>query len=199
MLERGRGGDGDITNCGRSRLRYVGVTTRWPRSSREPVQAASVGQGLRDRPPEATARDLERSDRMSGRRGPARSGPDIEGRRWSRRSRGFTATTASLDPARTPPGWRCDGDRAQYRAQSAPRAARAGLDEAIKWSSLRSRAADSAAPMAWPTDHRRAERAPLLLAGLIAAARRNIDRARVGAAVRAGRRYLADAERPTRR
>ena len=93
------------------------------------------------------------------------------------------------------------------RAQVAERrlrrmAAARGLDEAINWSFISAEEADAfggaadivANPISAEMSHMR----PSLLPGLIAAARRNLDRG--AAAVRlfeVGRRYLAEGERPT--
>ena len=81
-------------------------------------------------------------------------------------------------------------------------AAARGLDEAINWSFI---AAEEAAPFGepeWrlinPISEEMKVMRPSLLPGLIAAARRNLDRGQ--SAVRlfeVGRRYLADGERPT--
>jgi len=80
-------------------------------------------------------------------------------------------------------------------------AAAGGLDEAVTWSFI---AEDEAAPFgpAWrlanPISEEMKVMRPSLLPGLVAAARRNIDRG--ASSVRlfeVGRRYLADSERPT--
>lgn len=92
--------------------------------------------------------------------------------------------------------------RAQRQERRVRRAAAArGLDEAVTWSFI---AEAEAAPFdaAWQVENPISEEMkimrPSLLPGLIAAARRNIDRG--ASSVRlfeVGRRYLADAERPT--
>jgi phenylalanyl-tRNA synthetase beta chain len=80
-------------------------------------------------------------------------------------------------------------------------AAALGLDEAVTWSFI---SEDEAAPFgaAWRVENPISEEMkimrPSLLPGLVAAARRNVDRG--ASSVRlfeVGRRYLADAERPT--
>ena len=81
-------------------------------------------------------------------------------------------------------------------------AAARGLDEAITWSFISAEEAElfggAAAVIANPISADMSHMRPSLLPGLIAAARRNLDRG--AASVRlfeVGRRYLADGERPT--
>ena len=93
--------------------------------------------------------------------------------------------------------------RAQMIERKVRRAAAArGLDEAVNWSFI---GEDEAAPfgdaphvLANPISEEMKVMRPSLLPGLVAAARRNVDRG--AASIRlfeVGRRYLADAERPT--
>jgi phenylalanyl-tRNA synthetase beta chain len=81
-------------------------------------------------------------------------------------------------------------------------AAARGLNEAVTWSFLAEAEAEPFGGSAWVLDNPISEEMkamrPSLLPGLLAAARRNLDRG--AASVRlfeVGRRYLADAERPT--
>jgi len=81
-------------------------------------------------------------------------------------------------------------------------AAARGLDEAITWSFISDKEAETFGGGAWRVDNPISEdmkiMRPSLLPGLIAAAQRNINRG--ASSVRLfeiGRRYLADAERPT--
>jgi phenylalanyl-tRNA synthetase beta chain len=81
-------------------------------------------------------------------------------------------------------------------------AAARGLDEAVTWSFLPVAEADRFGGSAWVLDNpisedMRAMR-PSLLAGLLSAARRNVDRGAGGVRLfEVGRRYLADGERST--
>jgi phenylalanyl-tRNA synthetase beta chain len=92
--------------------------------------------------------------------------------------------------------------RSQLVERRARRAAAArGLDEAVTWSFI---SESEAAPFepAWRVENPISEdmkiMRPSLLPGLVAAARRNLDRgARSVRLFEVGRRYLADAERPT--
>ncbi|MGI8705056.1 MAG: phenylalanine--tRNA ligase subunit beta [Sphingomicrobium sp.] len=92
--------------------------------------------------------------------------------------------------------------RSQRQERRVRRAAAArGLDEAVTWSFISESEAEPFEP-AWRLDNPISEEMkimrPSLLPGLIAAARHNLDRG--AASVRLfeiGRRYLADAERPT--
>jgi phenylalanyl-tRNA synthetase beta chain len=92
--------------------------------------------------------------------------------------------------------------RSQRQERRARRAAAArGLDEAVTWSFISESEAEPFEP-AWRLDNPISEEMkimrPSLLPGLIASARRNLDRG--ASSVRLfeiGRRYLADAERPT--
>src|SRR5206468_6013673 len=81
-------------------------------------------------------------------------------------------------------------------------AAARGLDEAVTWSFISDHEADVFGGGDWPLANPISEEMkvmrPSLLPGLIAAARRNLDRG--ASSVRlfeVGRRYLRDAERPT--
>ena len=81
-------------------------------------------------------------------------------------------------------------------------AAARGLDEAVTWSFISAAEADAFGGGAWklanPISEDMKVMRPSLLPGLIAAARRNLDRgARSLRLFEIGRRYLADAERPT--
>jgi phenylalanyl-tRNA synthetase beta chain len=92
--------------------------------------------------------------------------------------------------------------RSQLIERRARRAAAArGLDEAVTWSFI---SEDEAAPFdpAWRLENPISEEMkvmrPSLLPGLIAAARQNVDRGAPSVRLfEIGRRYLADAERPT--
>ena len=93
--------------------------------------------------------------------------------------------------------------RAQLIEHKARRAAAArGLDEAVTWSFISEEEAEAFGGGEWrlanPISEDMKAMRPSLLPGLIAAARRNLDRG--ASSVRLfeiGRRYLADAERPT--
>ena len=93
--------------------------------------------------------------------------------------------------------------RSQLIERKVRRAAAArGLDEAVTWSFISEQEAEIFGPAEWrlanPISEEMKVMRPSLLPGLIAAARRNLDRG--GSSVRLfeiGRRYLADGERPT--
>ena len=93
--------------------------------------------------------------------------------------------------------------RAQAIERKVRRAAAArGLDEAINWSFIGEAEADlfggAAHVLANPISEEMKAMRPSLLPGLIAAARRNVDRgARSVRLFEVGRRYLAEAEQPT--
>src|SRR4030095_11866835 len=93
--------------------------------------------------------------------------------------------------------------RSQLMERRARRTAAArGLDEAVTWSFISEEEARAFGGADWrlanPISEEMKVMRPSLLPGLIAAARRNLNRG--ASAVRLfeiGRRYLADAERPT--
>jgi len=93
--------------------------------------------------------------------------------------------------------------RSQMIERSVRRTAAArGLDEAVTWSFISDEEAKVFGPGEWklanPISEEMKVMRPSLLPGLIAAARRNLDRGAVSARLfEIGRRYLADAERPT--
>jgi phenylalanyl-tRNA synthetase beta chain len=92
------------------------------------------------------------------------------------------------------------GQRIERRARRA--AAARGLDEAINWSFISKGEADlfggSAFHLANPISEEMKHMRPSLLPGLAAAVRRNLDRGATSVRLfEIGRRYLADAERPT--
>ena len=81
-------------------------------------------------------------------------------------------------------------------------AAARGLDEAVTWSFISEEEAEVFGPADWrlanPISEDMKVMRPSLLPGLISAARRNLDRGVASARLfEVGRRYLADAERPT--
>jgi phenylalanyl-tRNA synthetase beta chain len=81
-------------------------------------------------------------------------------------------------------------------------AAARGLDEAVTWSFISEAEAEAFGPADWrlanPISEDMKVMRPSLLPGVIAAARRNLDRGAASARLfEIGRRYLADAERPT--
>jgi phenylalanyl-tRNA synthetase beta chain len=81
-------------------------------------------------------------------------------------------------------------------------AAARGLDEAVTWSFISEKEADAFGGGAWvlanPISEEMMAMRPSLLPGLIAAARRNIDRGVPSVRLfEVGRRYLSDAEHPT--
>jgi phenylalanyl-tRNA synthetase beta chain len=81
-------------------------------------------------------------------------------------------------------------------------AAARGLDEAVIWSFISDEEAEVFGPAVWklanPISEDMKVMRPSLLPGLIAAARRNLDRGASSARLfEIGRRYLADVERPT--
>jgi phenylalanyl-tRNA synthetase beta chain len=81
-------------------------------------------------------------------------------------------------------------------------AAALGLAEAVTWSFIAPAEAEAFGGAAWTLDNPiasdMAAMRPSLLPGLLSAARRNLDRGRAGVALfEIGRRYLAEAERPT--
>jgi phenylalanyl-tRNA synthetase beta chain len=81
-------------------------------------------------------------------------------------------------------------------------AAARGLDEAVTWSFISEEEAAIFGPGVWklanPISEEMKVMRPSLLPGLIAAARRNLDRGAASARLfEVGRRYLIDAERPT--
>jgi phenylalanyl-tRNA synthetase beta chain len=81
-------------------------------------------------------------------------------------------------------------------------AAARGLNEAVTWSFISEAEAEPFGGSAWilvnPISEEMKAMRPSLLPGLIAAARRNLARGAAGARLfEVGRRYLADAERPT--
>ena len=81
-------------------------------------------------------------------------------------------------------------------------AAARGLDEAVTWSFISEEEAETFGPGEWrlanPISEDMKVMRPSLLPGLIAAARRNLDRGASSARLfEIGRRYLADVERPT--
>ena len=81
-------------------------------------------------------------------------------------------------------------------------AAARGLDEAVTWSFISEAEAEAFGPADWrlanPISEDMKVMRPSLLPGVIAAARRNLDRGSACARLfEIGRRYLADAERPT--
>ncbi|NUT01447.1 MAG: phenylalanine--tRNA ligase subunit beta, partial [Sphingomonas sp.] len=81
-------------------------------------------------------------------------------------------------------------------------AASRGLDEAVTWSFISEAEAEAFGPGAWalanPISEDMKVMRPSLLPGLIAAARRNLDRGAPSARLfEVGRRYLAENERPT--
>jgi phenylalanyl-tRNA synthetase beta chain len=81
-------------------------------------------------------------------------------------------------------------------------AASRGLDEAVTWSFISEAEAEALGPADWrlanPISEDMKVMRPSLLPGVIAAARRNLDRGAASARLfEIGRRYLADAERPT--
>lgn len=92
--------------------------------------------------------------------------------------------------------------RAQLIERSVRRcAAMRGMDEAVTWSFISDKEAAPFAP-AWRVENPISEELkvmrPSLLPGLVAAARRNLDRGASSVPLfEVGRRYLADAERPT--
>ena len=104
---------------------------------------------------------------------------------------------------RTPGVAKRTATRSQLMEWQARRTAAArGLDEAVTWSFISDREADAFGGGDWrvanPISEEMKVMRPSLLPGLIAAARRNLDRG--AASVRLfelGRRYLADAEHPT--
>ncbi len=92
------------------------------------------------------------------------------------------------------------GQRIERRARRA--AAARGLDEAVTWSFIGEAEAElfggSAFHLANPISEEMKHMRPSLLPGLAAAARRNLDRGATSVRLfEIGRRYLADAERPT--
>ena len=81
-------------------------------------------------------------------------------------------------------------------------AAARGLDEAVTWSFISEEEAEAFGLAAWrianPISEDMKVMRPSLLPGLVSAARRNLDRGAASARLfEVGRRYLADAERPT--
>ncbi len=104
---------------------------------------------------------------------------------------------------RVPGVARATATRSQLIERQVRRAAAArGLDEAVTWSFISEAEAQAFGPAQWrlanPISEEMKVMRPSLLPGLIAAARRNLDRG--ASSVRLfeiGRRYLADAERPT--
>ena len=81
-------------------------------------------------------------------------------------------------------------------------AAARGLDETVTWSFISEAEAEAFGPTAWlvanPMSEEMKVMRPSLLPGLISSARRNLDRGATSARLfEIGRRYLADAERPT--
>jgi len=81
-------------------------------------------------------------------------------------------------------------------------AAARGLDEVVTWSFISEAEAEAFGPTAWlvanPISEEMKVMRPSLLPGLISSARRNLDRGATSARLfEIGRRYLADAERPT--
>ena len=93
--------------------------------------------------------------------------------------------------------------RSQIVERNVRRAAAArGLDEAVTWSFISDEEAEIFGPSAWtlanPISEEMKVMRPSLLPGLIAAARRNLDRGAASARLfEIGRRYLSDAERMT--
>ena len=93
--------------------------------------------------------------------------------------------------------------RSQIVERNVRRAAAArGLDEAVTWSFISDREAEIFGPGAWtlanPISEEMKIMRPSLLPGLIAAARRNLDRGAASARLfEIGRRYLSDTERMT--
>ena len=93
--------------------------------------------------------------------------------------------------------------RSQMIERNVRRAAAAcGLDEAVTWSFISEEEAAVFGPADWrlanPISEEMKVMRPSLLPGLISAARRNLDRGAPSARLfEIGRRYLADAERPT--
>jgi phenylalanyl-tRNA synthetase beta chain len=81
-------------------------------------------------------------------------------------------------------------------------AASRGLDESVTWSFISEAEAEAFGPAAWrvanPISEEMKVMRPSLLPGLISSARRNLDRGATSVRLfEIGRRYLADAERPT--
>jgi len=93
--------------------------------------------------------------------------------------------------------------RSQIVERKVRRAAAArGLDEAVTWSFISDEEAEIFGPSAWtlanPISEEMKVMRPSLLPGLIAAARRNLDRGAASARLfEIGRRYLSDSERMT--
>ena len=123
---------------------------------------------------------------------------------WSRKSRGSTATTRCRRRRSIARRSRqADRDPIQLIERRVRRTAAArGLDEAVTWSFISEGEAEAFGGGEWrlanPISEEMKVMRPSLLPGLIAAARRNLDRG--AAAVRLfeiGRRYLGDAEHPT--
>jgi phenylalanyl-tRNA synthetase beta chain len=131
---------------------------------------------------------------------------DVEGRadlvEEVARITGFDAVP-STPPRRSPGVAKPTATRSQLVERRARRAAAArGLDEAVTWSFIAEKEAAAFGGGDWnlanPISEDMKVMRPSLLPGLIAAARRNLDRG--AASIRLfeiGRRYLADAEHPT--
>ena len=123
----------------------------------------------------------------------------------SRRSRASTATTRcpSTPLEREPGVAHPTATRAQLIERRVRRTAAArGLDEAVTWSFISEEEAEAFGGIEWrlanPISEEMKVMRPSLLPGLIAAARRNLDRGATSVRLfEIGRRYLGDAEHPT--